>query len=485
MSFCSHAEGAAMFDATPIENLFLMEYMCEAPGPELKVYLYARMLALHPELGGTLADMAKKLNMGEDDVYKAFVYWEQLGLVSRLTDQPPTYAFAPMRAPAPSAGTVLDREIYANRDFNNKLRRLFGDQFIGDHELRKAGDWQSVLHFDQAAIIRMVQYGIEQSTRKNPRPPSVFKRVDRLAESWSKKGVHTLEEVERAIAEECGESALAREVLKKLSLYRDPTPPELALVRRWTGEWGYSPEQVLEACDDTVNARNPTMKYLNSILDNRRTEVPGERDELVTVLKELNPKDAQPSPDQLVQYRRLKKHFSTEMIRLAAIQCRRANKNRIGDLIGRLDMWNDEGVNTPEAAEQWMQETTALSRELREKFRLAGYVDRSPQYPDIKIYRDWKSLYPDDLINFAAECSKNAGGSMSYMEKLLKQWHQDGITTVAQARVEHETWKQSAKANGEKPLNPALNYAQREYRDEDFGDDFFVDLDKYGEEDAT
>ena len=29
--------------------------------------------------------------------------------------------------------------------------------------------------------------------------------------------------------------------------------------------------------------------------------------------------------------------------------------------------------------------------------------------------------------------------------------------------------------------NPALNFEQREYKDEDFGDDFFIDLDKYGE----
>ena len=31
MSFCTFADGAAMFDATPIENLFLTEYMYEAP----------------------------------------------------------------------------------------------------------------------------------------------------------------------------------------------------------------------------------------------------------------------------------------------------------------------------------------------------------------------------------------------------------------------------------------------------------------------
>ena len=29
--------------------------------------------------------------------------------------------------------------------------------------------------------------------------------------------------------------------------------------------------------------------------------------------------------------------------------------------------------------------------------------------------------------------------------------------------------------------NPALDYQQREYRDEDYGENFFVDLSKYGE----
>ena len=63
MSFCTFADGAAMFDVTPIENMFLVEHMYDAPAPALKVYLYARMLALHPELGGSMSDMALALRM--------------------------------------------------------------------------------------------------------------------------------------------------------------------------------------------------------------------------------------------------------------------------------------------------------------------------------------------------------------------------------------------------------------------------------------
>ncbi len=60
MPFCSFSEGAAVFDATPIENMFLMEYLPAATEECLKVYLYARMVALHPELGGDLAGVAKQ-----------------------------------------------------------------------------------------------------------------------------------------------------------------------------------------------------------------------------------------------------------------------------------------------------------------------------------------------------------------------------------------------------------------------------------------
>ena len=55
------------------------------------------------------------------------------------------------------------------------------------------------------------------------------------------------------------------------------------------------------------------------------------------------------------------------------------------------------------------------------------------------------------------------------------------MTTVEAAGAEHAA-AVAEKAASEKtnaanrPSNPALDYAQREYRDEDFGDDFFINL---------
>lgn len=481
MPFCSFADGSAMFDATPIENLFLMEYMYDAPEAALKVYLYARMLALHPELNGTLRDLAKALRMTEEEAAGAFDYWERRGLVRRLTDQPPTYAFRSLRSPSLLVDSALDREMYANRDFNNNLRKLFGDQLIGDHEIRKAADWQNILKFDQDAILRMVAYGIEVSPRKNPKPPSVFKRVDKLAEEWARQGIRTLEQVEAAIDEAQDVTLTLRAVMDKLGIARrETTAPEREAVRKWVREWGFTQEEILEACDATLNARNPTIRYLDAILEGRRQAGEDDYPELVAILRELNPQSPLPSPDEKRRYQALKERgIPSSMMRQAAIQCHRANKYRFDDLEWRLNIWMEEGIDTPERAEAWVQENTQLSNQLRRVFRQAGYDDRRPAYKDIALYRGWREDYPEELILFAAECAKNAGGSIHYMDRLLKNWREEGVATVEQARLSREAHRATPR---EAPANPALQYSQREYKDEDFGDDFFVDLDKFGSE---
>lgn len=56
-------------------------------------------------------------------------------------------------------------------------------------------------------------------------------------------------------------------------------------------------------------------------------------------------------------------------------------------------------------------------------------------------------------------------------------------TYLHQRRWEDETAPTERKdsVSAASQPNPALNFEQREYKDEDFGDDFFIDLDKYGE----
>ena len=486
MPLFSFSDGAAMFDATPIENLFLMEYLPVAPEAFLRVYLYARMLALHPELGGDAAEMARALRLDEAVIHDAFAYWEQQGLARRLTDRPPTYELIPPRVEGQAAANPMERDYYAYRDFNASLQALFRERVIESHEYRIANDWLNVLGYEQAAALRLVEYGIATSRAKDrmPSPPSVFKRMDKIAAAWADRGCRTLEDVERAIAEDEGVYAVARKVLRCFSQTRKPTQPELECAKRWLEEWHYTEDEIIEACGETRNAKNPSFGYLDSILKNRLDGDNAYWRECAEVLRELDAAQAQPTPDQLARYAALREAgFEAATVKLAAVQCRRRKKTRLEDVERMLEKWGREGIHTHDAAAAY------VARMQRKAERVAALLEktgseRRVRMDDLAMYDAWRAKHDDALIDCAAECARGAQLPMKYMDKLLGDWEAAGIRTPEAARAQrgaNRAGRATAKAADRAPANPALDYAQREYRDEDFGDDFFIDLDKYGE----
>jgi hypothetical protein len=121
---------------------------------------------------------------------------------------------------------------------------------------------------------------------------------------------------------------------------------------------------------------------------------------------------------------------------------------------------------------------------VRQILELCG-LERRPTMGDLSMYESWQAHHDPALIDYAATCARGMQVPMKYMDKLLEDWKNGGVTTVEAAAARHEAARQGRAASPQAPAqNPALNYAQRDYRDEDYGDDFFIDLDKYAEKHA-
>jgi len=99
------------------------------------------------------------------------------------------------------------------------------------------------------------------------------------------------------------------------------------------------------------------------------------------------------------------------------------------------------------------------------------------------MYEGWQSAHDPALIDYAATCARGMQVPMKYMDRLLEDWKAAGVRTVEEAAARHASARQARAASPQAPAqNPALNYAQREYKEEDYGDDFFVDLDRYADD---
>ena len=71
----------AMFDITPVENQFILEYLPAAKGDYVRVYLYGLMRCYHSEEDMNLDRMSHELNITREEIISAFSYWERRRLV--------------------------------------------------------------------------------------------------------------------------------------------------------------------------------------------------------------------------------------------------------------------------------------------------------------------------------------------------------------------------------------------------------------------
>lgn len=82
------------------------------------------------------------------------------------------------------------------------------------------------------------------------------------------------------------------------------------------------------------------------------------------------------------------------------------------------------------------------------------------------------------MILLAGEMARGTDTPMRYIDSILTRWQKDGVTTPEAAQA-----GRPARSAAETPRE-AGNFAQREYKKEDFASGFFVEFDP-DEEEAT
>lgn len=257
-------ESMLRFGVTPVENLFIQEYLPAARGDYVKVYLYALYISAHPKQELSAAEIAQELGMPQSDVEGALRYWERRHLLVRLTDNPPAYQ---LKSPAQlllsgEAGMEADSAFVA---FSEDIYALFGDRRkVRPSEIAQAYEWVQDLGLRQETVLMLLSHCL--STRG---AQFSFKLAEPEAVRMREANVVTAEDAEAFFAHSKKVQDGARAVLRRLGKRRQPSQDEMDLYRKWTQEWRYEPDAILEACAETTKGE-PTFAYLDGILNGIR-----------------------------------------------------------------------------------------------------------------------------------------------------------------------------------------------------------------------
>lgn len=265
-------------DTTVLENEFIDHYMAEANGEYVKVYLILLRHLNEPSGTLTISKIADLLDITEKDVIRALNYWKKKGLLDYdmpvdgespavpaqplMTEAPSAPEPAvPSIQPAPTTTDVSSIEQYRSRkEFKELL--FVAEQYLG--KVLSHSDVESITYFYETLHMSadLIEYLIEYCVENGH---TSMHYIQKVALSWCERHIKTVSE---AKASSMAYNKNCYSILGAFGIKgRAPAPSEMEYIKRWTSEYGFSLDLILNACARTMNAiHQPSFDYTESIL---------------------------------------------------------------------------------------------------------------------------------------------------------------------------------------------------------------------------
>ena len=445
MPAVSFSNGNALYDITPVENIFILEYMANVPGDYVKVYLLGLAMCYHADDSYSVSKLAKDLSLGVDEVKKAFSWWAQMGIVDIVQQRPFEVVYKNIKKEKMQKGNGGKKSLYNNQPLILVLQNIFGGRrVLGSGEMNYVTIWLNEWKVPEEVISLVAAWCVEMKGEKVR-----FSYINRVLGDIYDQGLVKYDEVERYIKEVSSRTSGAADVLKAWNLNRPPTADEIELYKKWTSEYGMHKLAVREAQKHMTGVSNPNFKYLDSIMERlskagvnkaeeakeyflKNDSLKEEAREVYAILGGLRI-----SEGRIALYESwLDMGFSHRSVLKAAEALAKTGDRQPDDLDSVLKRWQKNGIVSDKSVAEYMTQIRKTSEKVSELLEQWG-ENRAPKSYEAAIYNTWlQKKYPDELIELACAKSTNVKEKMAYANKILTVWEQKGIKTTAQAEKE-------------------------------------------------
>ena len=379
-------------EQTPVDNLFFSEYMPDAEGESVKVYLYGLMQCRFPSMGDVA--LSEALNLPEGAVRAAFVYWQSKGLVRILKDEPLEVEYLTVEQPAVTTAVPVKY-----RSFIRALNELIAPRRFNMNELGHIYDCIETFRLEEKTVLELVSHCMEEKGR-NVR----IQYILTVAKSWADAGIVTYEQAREYIANATVRKHGATAVLRRWNKRRSPTLDEMALYDSWVREWGFDDEAILAVCPRLTNTSSPSFEALGDRLRElyeqnkvKAEDIRADSDnvsdekEFARMVFARMGKVSTPTRDeirQLAVFLEGPEGLSREVVLLAAEECADAERP-FGKLKAILKDWTERKVRTVAEAAKALQQRQAQfaqadgRRRARGKNTLLNYAEQGVSHANL------------------------------------------------------------------------------------------------------
>lgn len=280
-----------LFSNTQLPDIFFSEYLSEASGDFIKVYLYIVFLSKYNK-DIKINDLSKKLVLPVKIIQDAIKYWEDKSLITKkntgyVVNSIQEIELYKLYKPKTALSAEQLQKTAENQkkakaiDFiNNKyFSGLMPTTWYPEIEL-----WFKKYSFDEEVMIALFGYCFDKSAlHKN--------YVQTVAEAWNKNNIKTFNDLDLYYEKQEKINIIAKTIAKKLGINRNLTQYEYGYIEKWIIDYGFGMDIIEIALKRTTSKVNPTFDYLDKLLTDwhdRGFKTSSDVQEFLAEMKEKN-----------------------------------------------------------------------------------------------------------------------------------------------------------------------------------------------------
>lgn len=416
--------GSSMFDVTPVENMFITEYMMRAPGDYVKVYLFLLNICYYPHDDYEVNDVAKELNMEEGQVKKALIYWAQLSLIEIESRRPFSIRVKNIKQMLQN-DEPQKIKMHNNQDLIMQIQQSFGGRrLLNSFETQKVLTWADVFKWSPEMIALVVAWCVE---KKGTRVSISY--IDKVINTMYEKGVDSYKKAEDHLMISSAWESGAAKLLQAFNEGRAASVDEIKMYKTWTDTYEMKESVIKEARKQTIGVSGNKFKYMDSLLSNwnkkgiRTLEELqihlGNRERIKEISKIIyNTSKYNESIDN--EYAEiLKLGFTHKVLIRAAIALKGDGLKTIEDFHQIISRWAEDGLVDDEMMMDKLDDMAKISVSANEMIVEAGEQRIATIY-EKRAYSKWiEQGHDNEAIMNAAKMSAGAEKKIPYINAIL------------------------------------------------------------------
>lgn len=442
MAFCKYSIDMLANNSTAVDNIFINNYLPYADSNFVKVYLYGLYKCQDSNSrDNTIENFANELSLSQEDIEKAFEYWQEQGLVQILNVIPFEVRYLPI-------SDVLNNTKKYNakkyESFNAQAQEILCGRMITPNEYREYYDIIERFHVEKEALLMIINYCV------NIKGDNVgYAYITTIAKDWANQKITTAKQVEERLIEFENLRTGMEYLLKLMGAKRLPNIEERTLYQKWVQE-GFDDEVLTYIAKKMKSKNKPSFQAMDILLDKYFAQKLFSTNEIElfeeekskaskiakTITKNLGLyyENLEPVIENYI-FNWVNLGFSENMLEEISNYCFKTNVRTLEGMSKVLEKFHKLGILTENSLAEYFNEVLVVDKKIKTILENIG-LSRNVNQFDRDKYKIWKEIWkmPDEIIDYACTLAVGKDQPMQYLAGILATLHDKNITTLEDAK---------------------------------------------------